>query len=129
MNKFSSLFTASASVSDIAYGVLTIIRTLRLHLPNTRILFLSVLPRNGVANFDNIVAINSIIETYHDGQNVFYLDLFNDFASDVWGSKLSVFFILESLRQKQEKSFGDQVSYRNCSCLNEDFVSLTNKDI
>lgn len=83
----STLFTASASIPDIAYGILTIIRELHTLLPNTRILLVSVLPRNGVANFNNIVTLNSLIEDYHDGQNVFYLDIFDDFTSDVWGSK------------------------------------------
>lgn len=74
-------------MADIAYGILTIIRSLRTLLPNTRILLLSVLPRNGVANFNNIVALNAIIETYRDEEHVYYLDMFDDFASDVWGSK------------------------------------------
>ncbi|XP_037039005.1 platelet-activating factor acetylhydrolase IB subunit beta homolog isoform X2 [Bradysia coprophila] len=77
---------ASASVPDIAQGILTIIQTLRTRLPNTRILLVSVLPRNGVANFDNISAINSLIAQYHNGQYVFYLDIFNEFTGPVWGT-------------------------------------------
>lgn len=54
------------------------------------------MPRNGIANFNNIVALNSIVETYHDGHHVFYLDVFNDFASDVWGSKFRslIYFLI-----------------------------------
>ncbi|KAJ6641470.1 Platelet-activating factor acetylhydrolase IB subunit beta like [Pseudolycoriella hygida] len=77
---------ASASIPEIAVGILTIIRSLRAHLPNTRILLLSVLPRNGVANFNNIVTLNSLIESYQDEEFVYYLDMFNDFTSDVWGT-------------------------------------------
>ncbi len=87
-------FTESAQVPDIAYGILTIIRTIRTQLPDTRILLVSILPRNGVEIFDNIVAINSIIETYHDGQQVFYLDIFDEFTGATWGSKLFFFLII-----------------------------------
>ena len=81
-------FAASASVPNIADGILTIITSLRTLLPNTRILLLGVLPRNGVANFDNIAAINSIIANFEDREHVFFLNMFNEFASNVWGSKL-----------------------------------------
>lgn len=73
--------------AGIADGILTIIRTLRTKLPNTKILLLGILPRSGAASFDRIVTINSIISNYHDGQYVFFLDMFEQFRSDVWGGK------------------------------------------
>lgn len=69
----------------IADGVATIVRTLRQQLPNTRILLLGIMPRTGVANFDRITAINTIISGLHDGQYVHFLDMFTQFSSDVWG--------------------------------------------
>lgn len=69
----------------IADGVATIVNTLRQQLPNTRILLLGILPRTGAGNFDRITAINTIISGLHDGQYVHYLDMFNQFSSDVWG--------------------------------------------
>lgn len=55
-------------------------------LPNTKILLLSLLPRTGVDYFDRIVEINGRIRRLHDGQNVFYLDMFNQFRGDnAWG--------------------------------------------
>lgn len=75
---------------DIAGGILTILQSMRTILPNTKILLLSVLPRDGILNFDKIIALNAIIRSYQDGRDIFYLDMFNEFASDVWGSKFSL---------------------------------------
>lgn len=79
-------FTGSDSENDIARGILTIVQTLITRLPNTRILLLSILPRNGVANYDKIKTINSLIAQFRDGQNVFYLDIFDKFTGSIWGS-------------------------------------------
>lgn len=68
-------------------------------LPNTKILLISVLPRTGTDYFDRIVGINARIRVLHDGENVFYLDMFNQFrGDDAWGgeylelSQLNFFF-------------------------------------
>lgn len=71
-----------------AKGVINVVGTLRRLLPNTKILLLSILPRTGVAYFDSIVGINSRIRNLHDGENIFYLDMFNEFrGDDDWGGK------------------------------------------
>lgn len=68
-----------------AKGVINVVGTLRRQLPNTKILLISILPRTGTAYFDSIVEINRRIRNLHNGQNVFYLDMFDQFRGDAWG--------------------------------------------
>lgn len=67
-----------------------VVGTLRQQLPKTKILLLGILPRTGVTNFDQIVKINENISRSHDGKNMFFLDMFNKFSSEVWGGRNGV---------------------------------------
>ncbi|XP_037028074.1 platelet-activating factor acetylhydrolase IB subunit beta-like [Bradysia coprophila] len=72
--------------SSAAKGIINVVGTLRELLPNTKILLLGLLPRTGADYFDRIVGINSRLRTLHDGQNIFYLDMFNQFRdNNAWG--------------------------------------------
>jgi len=76
----------SDSNQPLTKGIVRIVFTLRQLLPNTKILLLGILPRNGVTYFDRIVQINSVLSTLDDRQHIFFLDMFNDFwDGDVWG--------------------------------------------
>jgi len=74
------------SNQPIIKGIINVVGTLRHQLPNTKVLLLGILPRNGVTNFDRIVEINRSIGRLHDGENIFFLDMFDTFSSDVWGA-------------------------------------------
>lgn len=34
--------------------------------------------------FDDIVTVNTMIRGMHDGENIFFLDMFHQFRTDVW---------------------------------------------
>jgi beta-glucosidase len=63
---------------DTAAGIQAILSTLRTRLPDTKILLLGVFPR-GASTDDPLrqvtVAINALIRTYADNQQIFFLDL------------------------------------------------------
>jgi len=80
--------------TGIAAGVLRVVSTLREQLPRTKILLLGILPRSGVLLYDRISAINSIIQSLHDGQNVFFLNMFDQFRiGGEWGVPPADIFI------------------------------------
>jgi len=66
------------SPKDTAAGIQAILSTLRTRLPDTKILLLGVFPR-GASTDDPLrqvtVAINALIRTYADNQQIFFLDL------------------------------------------------------
>lgn len=85
----SDISVARDSDSATGKGVINVVGTLRELLPNTKILLISLLPRTGVEYFDRIVGINARIRQLHDGQSIFYLDMFNRFRGDNdWGGSL-----------------------------------------
>lgn len=61
--------------SQIAEGIKLIVDTIRQKLPASRILLLGIFPRGGDAFMKKIREINSLISTYADNQNIFYLDV------------------------------------------------------
>ena len=82
------LIGGAAPNADIADGVRAIVDTLRRMLPNTKVLVLGILPRGDGDSawlYEQIVDINSMISELHDGQGVFFLDMFGSF-SEAWGS-------------------------------------------
>lgn len=67
-------------------GIINVVGTLRELLPNTKILLLGLLPRTGSNYFDSIVSINGRLRRLHDGQHIFYLDMFTEFrGGEAWG--------------------------------------------
>lgn len=78
-------FVARDSDAATAKGIINVVGTLRELLPNTKILLVGVLPRTGADYFDRIVGINARIRNLHDGQNIYFLDMFDEFRSDSWG--------------------------------------------
>lgn len=66
---------AETSASQIAEGIKLIVDTIRQKLPASRILLLGIFPRGGDAFMKRIREINSLISTYADNQNIFYLDI------------------------------------------------------
>jgi beta-glucosidase len=63
---------------ETAAGIQAILSTLRTGLPDTKILLLGVFPRGASADdpFRQVtVAINNLIRTYADNQQIFFLDL------------------------------------------------------
>ena len=78
---------------EIADGIATLVRTLRAILPETKILLLGILPRNGLDLFYRVADINALIGPPHDGTLIFFLGMFANFATgDIWGTVPSTFF-------------------------------------
>jgi len=73
------------SARAIADGIGAMINTLRAQLPNARILLLSVLPRTGEAQFLKIATINIYLSKFHNGNTIWYLNLYDHFGMD-WGT-------------------------------------------
>ena len=70
---------------ETAAGIQAILSTLRARLPNTRILLLGVFPRSASADAplrQVNVAINKLIHTYANNQQIFFLDLNRHFLDD-----------------------------------------------
>lgn len=86
-DRFGGIILRIARDSDVAAakGIINVVGTLRKLLPNTKILLIGLLPRTGADYFDRIVGINSRIRNLHNGQNIFYLDMFDEFRGDSWG--------------------------------------------
>jgi len=67
---------------EVAEGIEEIVNTMEWLMPNTKVLLLGVFPR-GAAAADpqraNNRAINELIQSLHDGERVFYLDLSDQF--------------------------------------------------
>ncbi|CAG2104385.1 unnamed protein product [Medioppia subpectinata] len=65
---------------EISIGIYEIIRHLRAKLPNTKLLLLGVLPRDG--NFGlKVEEINKIIAKFDDKKHVFFLDMSKHFST------------------------------------------------
>ncbi|KAJ6642054.1 Platelet-activating factor acetylhydrolase IB subunit alpha2 [Pseudolycoriella hygida] len=75
-----------------AAGVVNVVGTLRFLLPNTKIILLGILPRQGVPYFDRITKINNKLQTLHDGRHIFFLDMFEQFKGAAWGTVPSALF-------------------------------------
>ena len=70
---------------ETAAGIQAILFTLRSRLPDTRILLLGVFPHSASADAplrQVNVAINSLIHTYADNQQIFFLDLSRHFLDN-----------------------------------------------
>jgi lysophospholipase L1-like esterase len=80
-----------ATAEQIADGIKLFIDTVRAKTPNVRILLLSILPRNGEANYLKIAQINIYISKFHNGNNVWYQNIFDNFG-EVWGTVDSAIF-------------------------------------
>ena len=72
------------SNDEIVGGVSTIVSTLRQKLPSTKILLLGILPRNSDDIFTRVADINIKISKLHDGSSVYFLNMFDKFAT-AWG--------------------------------------------
>ena len=71
----------SNSVQDIARGVQEILKLLEAKMPNTKIILLGVLPRNGDW-CSRVRELNVLIEKFGNNKNVFWLNMWNSFASN-----------------------------------------------
>jgi N-acetylglucosamine-6-sulfatase len=69
---------AKRSPPDVALGVAEVVRAVRAHAPDARILLLSILPRNGV-ELRAIAATNAAFAGCADGVRVDYLDVSSRF--------------------------------------------------
>ena len=76
MLKIGTNNLGGATEDEIALGIQTIVQDLRRMLPQTRILLLSVLPRNNVQWIsDAVTRINTAISKLDDGYWIRYLDM------------------------------------------------------
>jgi len=75
---------SGASTDEIVAAIKKIVETLRMYLPNTKILLLGVLPRNDAQWFSLVADINIKISKLHDGQFVHFLNMFDQFST-AWG--------------------------------------------
>lgn len=75
----------SATAEEIAGGIKLLIDTIRESLPNTHILLLSILPRTGTEKYFKIAQTNIYISKFHNGANVWYQNIFDQFG-EVWGT-------------------------------------------
>jgi beta-glucosidase len=69
----------------VAAGVKKIIDTVRVKLPNAKILLLGVFPRGATAMDEKrkkVEGINAIIKDFHDGKSVTYLDISSKFIDE-----------------------------------------------
>jgi lysophospholipase L1-like esterase len=64
---------------EIALGIKAILQKIRTKLPNTRILLLSLLPRESPWLVERCENINEAIEKFHDNNWIYFLDVFHDF--------------------------------------------------
>lgn len=75
-------FNGNATAEEIAKGIKTILERIRNKLPQTRIILLGILPRESHWYTDIIEDINAIIESYHDNNWIYYLDMNWEFESE-----------------------------------------------
>lgn len=73
----------SGSDEEIAQGITQIVQTLRLKLPQTKVLLLGVLPRQNDYFSNRAKNINAIIAKLDDGKIVRFLDMSARFQTDV----------------------------------------------
>jgi lysophospholipase L1-like esterase len=78
----SNGFGAHSNDLDIANGIRAIISALRQRLPNTKILYLGVLPRgDNNSLWQRTLNVNGVLPQWHDGNNVHYLSFHDAFTN------------------------------------------------
>jgi beta-glucosidase len=101
---------------ETAAGIQAIISTLRTGLPDTMILLLGVFPR-GVSAEDPLrqvtVAVNKLVHTYADNQQVFFLDLSQIFLDNQ--GRLSQHLMPDYLHPMNRGIRSGQREWRTCS--------------
>ncbi len=73
------------SAEQIAEGVTAIVQTVRERLPQTKVLLLGIFPREAAPDAENrvkLAAANQILAGLNDGQNVFFLDIGEEFLNE-----------------------------------------------
>ena len=73
----------SGSDEEIAAGITKIVREIRAQLPNTKVLLLGVLPRQNAYFSQRAKNINALIATDDDGKNVRFLDMSEQFQTEL----------------------------------------------
>lgn len=76
---------------DIVRGVRAVVDLLLERLPTARVLLLGILPRTDAKTFIRVVDINIKISKFYDGNRIYFLDMFNQFAV-AWGEVDSTLF-------------------------------------
>ena len=69
------------TIEDIARGVKEILTELEVKMPTTKIILLGVFPRGGSLG-TKAKQLNVLLEKFGDNKNVFWLDMWNAFASN-----------------------------------------------
>lgn len=75
---------------DIAHGIKEIINRLFVKMPDTKVLLLGILPRNGTVE-TQVQAINGLIAKFADNKKVFYLDMSDNFQDSPGKQKVGLF--------------------------------------
>ncbi|HQH67562.1 MAG TPA: DUF1080 domain-containing protein [Candidatus Hydrogenedentes bacterium] len=73
------------TAEQIAEGVTAIVQSVRGKLPQTKVLLLGIFPREKTPDAENrvkLAAANKILANLDDGQNVFFLDIGEEFLND-----------------------------------------------
>lgn len=73
------------TAEQIAEGVTAIVQSVRGKLPQTKVLLLGIFPRETTPDAENrvkLAAANKILANLDDGQNVFFLDIGEEFLND-----------------------------------------------
>ena len=76
---------------DIAKGVKAILTALHTKMPTTKVLVLSVLPRQPESADKNVHEINTHIAKFADNKQVYYLDLLSHFETSLGHEKAELF--------------------------------------
>ena len=73
------------NAAQIAEGVTAIVQNVRTKLPQTKVLLLGIFPRETAPDADYRVKMaeaNKLLANLDDGQNVFFLDISEEFLND-----------------------------------------------
>ena len=115
--------SGSNSAGEIAEGIKAIVTTLREKLPRTKVLLLGVFPRG--ERPDNpvrakLAAVNEIIATLDDGENVKYLDIGERFLNDDGTLSREIMPDFLHLSRKGYRIWADAIEPTLWSMLDED---------
>jgi len=115
--------SGSNSAGEIAGGIKAIVTTLREKLPRTKVLLLGVFPRG--ERPDNpirakLAAVNEIIATLDDGENVKYLDIGERFLHDDGTLSREIMPDFLHLSRKGYRIWADAIEPTLWSMLDED---------
>ncbi|KAL1489762.1 hypothetical protein ABEB36_013697 [Hypothenemus hampei] len=67
--------------ADIAKGVQEVINQIYTKIPNTKILLLGILPRDGATTEEQVSQVNTLISQFQDNSKIYYLDMSPQFQT------------------------------------------------